>query len=126
MVSEYRHEPFTDFSKEENKAAFEEALRLVNSQLGKQYPLVIGGDRIMTEELIVSTNPASKKEVIGEVAKADRYLANLAVESAFQAFQTWKSRDAEERAVIGLKAAKIIRDRKQEYSVFLVRVAEKS
>ena len=126
MVSEYRHEPFTDFSKEENKAAFEEALRLVNSQLGKQYPLVIGGDRIMTEELIVSTNPASKKEVIGEVAKANRHLANLAVEAAFQAFQTWKSRDAEERAAILLKAAKIIRDRKHEFSGLLVKEAGKS
>jgi len=125
MVNDYQHEPFTDFLKEENKLAFEEALRLVNSQLGKQYPLVIGGDRIMTEELIVSVNPACKKEIIGEAAKANRHLANLAVEAAFQAFHTWKKRDAEERAAILFKAAKIIRDRKHEFSSYLVKEAGK-
>ncbi|TDV99805.1 hypothetical protein B0G66_1091, partial [Bacillus badius] len=29
----YKHEPFTDFSKPENKKAFEEALQLVESYL---------------------------------------------------------------------------------------------
>lgn len=125
MVSEYRHEPFTDFSKEKNKTAFEEALQQVNSQLGRQYPLVIGGNRIMTEKTIVSVNPACKKEVIGETAKADQHLANLAVDAALQAFQSWKRKDVEERAAVLLKAAKIIRDRKHEFSGFLVKEAGK-
>ena len=125
MVREYRHEPFTDFSKVENKAAFEEALQLVNSQLGKQYPLVIGGERIMTEKMIVSVNPANKREIIGKVAKADQSLAKQAMESALLAFESWKKESAEERAAVLFRAAAIIRDRKHEFSGYLVKEAGK-
>ena len=61
----YKHEPFTDFTVEENKQAILEALKLVEGYLGQDYPLIIGGERIMTEEKFVSTNPANKEEVIG-------------------------------------------------------------
>ncbi|MBD3108032.1 L-glutamate gamma-semialdehyde dehydrogenase [Bacillus sp. AGMB 02131] len=125
MVREYRHEPFTDFSKVENKAAFEEALQLVNSQLGKQYPLVIGGERIMTEQMILSVNPARKREIIGKVAKADQALAKQAMGSALLAFECWKKERAEERAAVLLRAAAIIRDRKHEFSGYLVKEAGK-
>ena len=63
----YKHEPFTDFSLEENKKAYEEALAKVEAELGADYPLIIGGKRITTEEKIVSYNPAKKTEVIGTV-----------------------------------------------------------
>ena len=125
MVKEYRHEPFTDFSKAENKAAFEEALQLVNSRLGKQYPLVIGGERIMTEQTIISVNPARKKEIIGNVAKADQSMAKQAMDAALLAFESWKKESAEERAAVLLRAAAIIRDRKHEFSGYLVKEAGK-
>ncbi len=43
MVVAYKHEPFTDFSVEANKLAFEEGLKKVESYLGQDYPLIIGG-----------------------------------------------------------------------------------
>ena len=46
MVVDFRNEPFTDFSKEENRRAFEEALETVRAQLGREYDLIIGGERI--------------------------------------------------------------------------------
>ncbi|MDY0323123.1 MAG: L-glutamate gamma-semialdehyde dehydrogenase, partial [Candidatus Carbobacillus sp.] len=66
----FRPEPLTDFSKEENKKAFEEALKTVESELGKTYPLVIGGKAIDPGRTITSTNPAKHSEVIGYVGKA--------------------------------------------------------
>ena len=50
----YKHEPFTDFSKEENRNVYLEGLKIVDSYLGQEYPLIIGGERITTEERIVS------------------------------------------------------------------------
>ena len=47
-IKQYKHEPFTDFTIAENKDAFESALELVQSELGKDYPLVIGGELITT------------------------------------------------------------------------------
>ena len=41
----YKHEPFTDFTVEENKQAYLEALKTVEGYLGQDYPLIIGGER---------------------------------------------------------------------------------
>jgi len=40
------------------KKNMQEALRLVESELGKEYPLILGGERVYAAEKIVSTNPA--------------------------------------------------------------------
>ncbi|RST77680.1 L-glutamate gamma-semialdehyde dehydrogenase [Siminovitchia acidinfaciens] len=121
----YRHEPFTDFSKEGNKEAFEAGLDLVEGYLGKDYPLVIGEERITTHEKIVSINPASKEEVIGRVSKADKDLVQKAMDSALSAFETWKKVKPEIRADVLFKAAAIIRRRKHEFSALLVKEAGK-
>ncbi len=46
MPTEFRNEPFTDFSKEENAQAMRDAIAKVQNELGREYPLVIGGERI--------------------------------------------------------------------------------
>ncbi|RSK54601.1 L-glutamate gamma-semialdehyde dehydrogenase [Bacillus canaveralius] len=124
-ISEYKHEPFMDFSLKENKQSFEEALRLVDSQLGKEYPLIIGGERIITDEKIISINPANKEEVIGRVSKANKELAEQAMQAALSMFETWKKEDPEARADILFRAADIIRKRKHEFSSYLVKEAGK-
>ncbi|MDQ0178447.1 L-glutamate gamma-semialdehyde dehydrogenase [Bacillus chungangensis] len=121
----YKHEPFTDFSKEANKKAFQEGLKLVDSYLGKDYPLVIGGERITTDDKIVSINPANKSEVIGRVSKASRELAEKAMNTAVEAFQTWRKVKPEVRADVLFKAAAIVRRRKHEFSALLVKEAGK-
>ncbi|WEG12956.1 L-glutamate gamma-semialdehyde dehydrogenase [Pullulanibacillus sp. KACC 23026] len=121
MVTAYRHEPFTDFTIEENKQAIQEALRNLNSQLGEHFPLVIGGERIQTEEQVISYNPANKTEVIGTVSKVNKELAEKAMQVALETFETWKNWDPESRARILFKAAAIIRRRKQEFNAYLVK-----
>ncbi len=125
MSLPYIHEPFTDFTKEENQKAFQEALVYVNSQLGKEYPLVIGGERITTDKKSVSINPANKEEIVGTVAMADEALAEKAMQSALAAFETWKKWDPQHRANILFRAAAILRRRKHEFSAYLVKEAGK-
>ncbi|MEK4627042.1 MAG: L-glutamate gamma-semialdehyde dehydrogenase [Solibacillus sp.] len=121
----YKHEPFTDFSVEANKQAYLEALAKVESQLGAEYPLIIGGERIRTEDKIVSYNPAKKTEVIGSVSKASKELAEKAMQEADKAFQSWKKVKPEVRADVLFKAATIIRRRKHEFSAWLTKEAGK-
>ncbi|MBT2720833.1 L-glutamate gamma-semialdehyde dehydrogenase [Bacillus sp. ISL-46] len=121
----YKHEPFTDFALEENKREFEKALENVHSELGKEYPLVIGEEFITTDEQIVSINPANKEEVIGRVSKANKELAEKAMQAALSTFNTWKKEDPEVRANILFRAADIIRRRKHEFSGYLVKEAGK-
>jgi 1-pyrroline-5-carboxylate dehydrogenase len=122
---DYKHEPFTDFSELENRKDFEAAIFSVHSQLGKEYPLIIGGKRITTEEKIVSTNPAKKEEVVGRVSKADKVLAEKGMKAAMAAFESWKNEDAINRAEILFRAASIMRGRKHEFSGYLVKEAGK-
>ena len=125
MVQPYKHEPFTDFTVDANKKAFEDALKLVESYLGKDYDLIIGGERISTEDKIVSINPANKNEVIGRVSKASKDLAEKAMQVADEAFKWWSKTKPEARADILFRAAAILRRRKHEFSALLVKEAGK-
>ncbi len=80
MVTPYRHELFTDFTVEENRAAFQAALNQVEAELGQHHDLLVGGERIKTDETIVSINPANKEQVIGTVSKANRDIAEKAIQ----------------------------------------------
>ncbi|MBY6268244.1 aldehyde dehydrogenase family protein, partial [Parageobacillus thermoglucosidasius] len=121
----YKHEPLTDFTVEANKKAFEEALKKVEAKLGKDYPLIIGGERVWTEEKIVSINPANKTEVIGRVAKANKDIAEKAMKVADEAFKWWSKTKPEARADILFRAAAIVRRRKHEFSALMVKEAGK-
>lgn len=126
MVVPYKHEPFTDFSVEANKKAFEAGLATVESYLGQDYDLIIGGERISTEGKIVSVNPANREQVIGTVSKATQELAEKAMQVADETFKTWRKVKPEVRADILFKSAAIIRRRKHEFSAILVKEAGKS
>lgn len=125
VVQPYKHEPFTDFSVESNKEAYLQGLKTVEGYLGKNYGLYIDGEWISTEEKIVSINPANKTEVIGYVSKANRDLAEKAMQAAVKAFQTWRKVKPEARADILFKAAAIIRRRKHEFSALMTKEAGK-
>ena len=121
----YKHEPFTDFSVEENVVAYQKALKLVEGNLGQHYPLIIGGEKITTEDKIISYNPADKNEVIGSVSKLNKKQAESAMQAALTAFETWKKTKPEIRADVLFKAAAIIRRRKHEFSALLTKEAGK-
>lgn len=126
MKKAFTNEPLTDFSRPENVAAFRAALAQVRSGLGRTYPLIIGGEKIFTEETFVSTNPASPSEIIGRVSKATPELADRAVRAAAEAFERWRRVPATERARYLFSAAKIMRQRKHEFSALMVLEAGKT
>ena len=119
MPAEFRNEPFTDFSKEENAQAMRDALAKVREQLGREYPLVIGGERITSDSKLDSINPANRTQVVGRFNKATKELAGRAVEKAAEAFETWKYTPAEERAELLFRVAAIMRERKHELSAWM-------
>ncbi|RYM01731.1 L-glutamate gamma-semialdehyde dehydrogenase [Sporolactobacillus sp. THM7-7] len=125
MMTPYRHESLTDFSVETNKQAFASALQKVKAGLSKEYPLIIGGERITTDEKITSINPANKKEVVGIVSKADQTLAEKAIRTADKAFQSWRKVKPETRADLLMRTAAIVRRKKHEFSALMVLEAGK-
>ena len=57
-LPEFRNEPYTDFSLPANRRRMEEALAKVRGQLGREYDIVIAGERIRTADKLKSVNPA--------------------------------------------------------------------
>src|SRR5690625_2752936 len=102
----YKHEPFTDFSLEENRTKLQEGLKTVKSYLGKDYPLIIGGERIMTDEKKESYNPAEKTETIGHMSQAGREHAQQAMDAALETFGSWRKSTFEFRSDVLFKAAR--------------------
>ncbi|MFC3420180.1 L-glutamate gamma-semialdehyde dehydrogenase [Salinicoccus hispanicus] len=117
----YKHEPFTDFSKEENRQKLEEGLNTVKGYLGQDYPLIIGGERIMTDDKKESYNPAHKDETIGQLSQASQEHAQQAMDVALETFETWRKSSFEFRSDVLFKAAAIIRKRKFEFTALLVK-----
>src|SRR5690242_6856826 len=120
MRTDFRNEPFTDFTKEENAQAMRNALDKVGAELGREYPLVIGGERITTESKLESINPANRTQVVGRFNKATKELANRAVEAAAEAFKTWRNTRAEQRAELLFRVAEIMRERRHELSAWMI------
>ncbi|MCI0489213.1 MAG: L-glutamate gamma-semialdehyde dehydrogenase [Blastocatellia bacterium] len=126
MLPSFKNEPLTDFSVERNAALMREAISNVESQFGREYPIVIGGKRYTTGNLHASPNPSNYEEVVGLVHKATSELADRALEHATQAFEEWKRVAPEVRARYLLKVAALLRERKAEFSALMVLEVGKS
>ena len=115
----FRNEPFTDFKNPENARAMRHALEVVAGQLGREYDLVIGGERFRTEGKIRSLNPARPAQVVGVHQKAGAEHAGQAMQAALAAFETWSRVSLNDRVSLLLGAADIIRQRKFEFCAWL-------
>ena len=69
-LPEFRNEPFTDFSLEANRTAMQSALAQVRREMGKEFPLVIGGQRLTTYDKFYSRNPSNVDEIVAVLHKA--------------------------------------------------------
>jgi 1-pyrroline-5-carboxylate dehydrogenase len=125
-VSEFRNEPFTDFSKPEHKAAMDLAIAKVLGEIGREHPIVIGGERITGRKTFESINPAHKDQVLGKFQNGNKEDVERAVEVAWNAFESWKKQPVETRAGLLFKTAKLLRERKHEFSAVMVLEVGKS
>ena len=67
-----------------------------------------------------SINPANRTQVVGRFQKATKDLATRAVDSANEAFKTWRNTSPTERADLLFRVAAMIRERKHEFSAWMV------
>ncbi|MGO4108354.1 L-glutamate gamma-semialdehyde dehydrogenase [Paenibacillus sp. YAF4_2] len=126
MRATFKNEPFTNFQLESNNKAYDAALALVGTKLGRDYPLIIGGDRVTTTRIAASTNPASKNQIIGNVSQANASLAEEAIQTAARTFDSWKHTAPDERARYLYRAAALLRRRKHEFSAWMTVEAGKT
>src|SRR5262249_52441174 len=126
MLSEFRNEPLTDFSREGDRRLFAAALDRVRARLPIAGKLLIDGEWIAAGETFESRNPSARSEVVGRFAKGGRKDALAAVDAAARAFPAWGKTPAAERAKLLVRIAAILRDRKHEFSAMMSLEAGKS
>jgi len=119
MPSEFVNEPLSDFSNPDLAARMQRAIDKVRGELGRDYPLVIGGEKITTEARIVSIDPSDPKSVVGRASKAARTHAESAIAAALAAFARWKNEPAARRAQFLFDGARVIRERKFEFAAWM-------
>ncbi len=120
MQIPYSPESYVDFDQDIPRQKMLAALKQVESELGRSYPLRIGGKQIDTDKKIDSINPANTDQIIGRVAKANSDHAQQAIAAADEAFKSWSHVDPDVRARYLFRAAAIIRRRIYEFSAWMV------
>ena len=126
MVEPFSNCPLTDFSILANREAMEKALAKVKSELGKEYPIVIGREEIKDIDKFISYNPADPDQVIGIFAKGTKELAIKAIETADGKFAEWQWTPPEHRARYLFKAAHILTRKRLEMAAWMVMETSKN
>jgi 1-pyrroline-5-carboxylate dehydrogenase len=125
-LPEYAPTTTVDFSRPEHRSAFEKALADVRARFGEEHPIVIGGERLKGQKLFESRNPARPDEVIGRFNAATQEQATQAIEVAHKAFASWSRTPATERAWYLIEASHRMRERRHQFSAWMVYEVGKS
>ncbi len=112
VLGPFANEPPTDFTRPENRELFRAALDDVVRQLGRSYPLVLGGEEVARAETFASHDPGDRGRVIGWFPKATAEDSSRAIAIARGAQAAWSGTAAEQRAAVLVRAAAILRRRK--------------
>ncbi len=122
----FENEPLTDFARETHRKAFEEAIRRVKASLGKEYPLIIGSERLSSSRHLHRENPSHPKEIVGRVPLSEISHAEAALSQAEKAFGSWRQVPIQNRGEILKSAAGMMRKRRLELSAWEVLEVGKS
>jgi RHH-type proline utilization regulon transcriptional repressor/proline dehydrogenase/delta 1-pyrroline-5-carboxylate dehydrogenase len=112
----YVNAPLVNFAYKDSQDKMQSALREVRKHFGEKYPLVIGGEKVWTDELTPSVNPSAPDEIVGYGSEAGIPEAERAVKAARAAFAKWSGTPFEERARLLERAAEILERRRFELS----------
>ncbi|PYI42522.1 MAG: L-glutamate gamma-semialdehyde dehydrogenase [Verrucomicrobia bacterium] len=112
----YRNSPLVNFVYKDSQDKMCSALREVRNRFGEKYPLVIGGEKVWTDQLTPSVNPSAPDEIVGYGSEAGIPEAERAVKAAREAFGKWSRTSVEERARLLERAADIMERRRYELS----------
>ena len=125
-LPEFRNEPYTDFTLPENRSRMEAAMRKVKAEFGKDYDLLVSGERISTPDKLKSVNPSRPSEIIGSHSKASPEIARKAIEKVHAYFPVWAATSPESRVEMLMRASSLLRDRKLEFDAWLCYEAGKT
>ncbi len=119
-IPKFRNEPLVDFSKSDLRKKQASAIAVLRETLGREYPIVIGGERITAPQKFSSFNPSRSAEVVGVFQKGDADIAGKAMNAALSAFDEWKNVPPAKRAACLFRAARLMRKQRWELNAVMI------
>ena len=91
---------------EEFHKEYDAAVREFQRNLGKTYPMIIGGQEVFSSEgTFDDTSPSNTQLVLGRFQKGTKEHARQAISAARKAFETWSSTSYQDRVDLFRRAA---------------------
>jgi RHH-type proline utilization regulon transcriptional repressor/proline dehydrogenase/delta 1-pyrroline-5-carboxylate dehydrogenase len=120
----FRNEPILELRRAPVRDGLREALSALEARLPLEVPVLIGGDERRGDD-IVSVDPGAPERVVARAGAASPDEVNRAVAVASDAYRSWSSRPAADRAQALLGAAAWMRERRLELAALAVRECAK-
>ena len=122
----FQNLPIRQFDRDDDIQGVAAAIGSLKRNTGREYPLIIG-DRTHTNDRKLNTsNPSDPSQMLAVFQKATRAQADEAINLASETFESWKTTPTHERADILLRAAEVLRRRRDEAVATMVLEAGKS
>lgn len=125
-LPEFTNQPLINFSVPGNREAMESAIAKVQSQLGREYSLVIGGEYLSTGRTRESINPSCSEQIVGRFQQGTKGLIGKTMSVAESAFEKWSRVSARERVEYMLEVSKLMQERRLELAAWMILEVGKS
>jgi 1-pyrroline-5-carboxylate dehydrogenase len=105
---------------EELQSAFDAALERARAQLGRTYPMLIGGEERGAEETFEDRSPIDTDLLVARFPVGTRRDVQDAIEAARAAYPAWRDLGWRKRLEILRRAAELISERQFDYAALMV------
>jgi 1-pyrroline-5-carboxylate dehydrogenase len=104
---------------EELQSAFEAALERARGDLGRTYPMLIGGEERLTDDTFDDRSPIDREMVVARFPVGGRQDVRDAVAAARAAYPAWRDTPWRDRLAILRRAADLISQRQFDYAALM-------
>ncbi len=104
---------------EELQSAFDAALERARADLGRTYPMIVGGEERTSAETFEDRSPIDREVVIARFPVGTRQDVQDAVDAARAAYPAWRNTPWRERLAILRRAAELISERQFDYAALM-------
>ena len=104
---------------EDLQNAFESALEQARGELGRTYPMIIGGEERLTDETFDDRSPIDREMVVARFPVGGRQDVRDAVAAARAAYPGWRDTPWRDRLAILRRAADLISQRQFDYAALM-------